>query len=110
MTTLSILYFNVKEISSYCHCKKAFVLEWSKGPIESQTLNFFLCGNNYFLQLYGRIVFFMSRLENSYFSAGWRLKYDYSLTKVFPFNKMYGGIKYTVGCPDMYHVTLWPHG
>ena len=23
---------------------------------------------------------------------------------------MYGGIKYTVECPDMYHVTLWPHG
>jgi len=77
VTTLSILYFNVTGNFFIMSLQKSFCLGVEQRSDRKPSVEL-LCGNNYFFHLYGRIVFFMSRLENSYFSAGWRLKYDYS--------------------------------
>lgn len=78
MTTLSILYFSVTGNFFTMSLQKSFCLGVEQRSDRKPNVEFFLCGSYYVFQLYGRIVFFISRLENSYLSAGLRLKYDYS--------------------------------
>ena len=52
-----------------------------------------------------RIEFFKPRLEYSYFSAHWKLKYSCDYSKYL----IYSGIKYSARCPDVFQIITWLH-